>query len=192
MKPHLALSLSFLFLILVAGCSKREMSEAELAALVTLEDVRHFGGHYPQARVTRDRRTDMFGGAVQFEYWVETPESASEYLSLRTQAGWSIDEGGARTTYQAMKLGLRVGGLGLDIADRSEELSYGDESFFGDLLYEGEPVGNVFHCRDGNAFLVVMVAGFHAEDPALWLQMITPRLESLKRLASGGRAAEET
>ena len=89
----------------------------------------------------------------------------------------------ARLVYFAlangMEIGLAIAGDGMELVDRNDLMTWGDESKSMMLMDGADPGGNYFVARSGRRVFMLMLAGAYFDDAAEFEEFLTPVLEHL-------------
>lgn len=164
------------------GCFNRPLEEGDRQLLVTVVDLAGYGATIdPVDASIVERRVQYFDGSLELEYEFEAAESSASPLYLSAVAGLERRKSDALVTYtaqrEAVKLTAKAGGL--DMVPMPSFFSWGDDSLFVMLEYEGVTVGNFFLARKGRKTYFLMLSGFYFDEPALWAELVQPRLDRL-------------
>ena len=183
MQVKFLVAILLLLLVLSCGCAKQAIREADKPLLLTVEDLTPYGlslADYRQHEVFR--RNIYADGAIEIEYVFDPPEESGIHLYLTATASFERTEGDAQLAYLAERKGTTLGAkLGGATVNESERFfAYGDESFFGFLMVEKGPGGNLFITRTGTKIYVVLIGGVYFDNPDDWAELITPKLQYLE------------
>jgi hypothetical protein len=181
MKFHLAILA--IFLILSCGCAKQSIREEDKPLLLTVEDLAPYGlslDNYWQYEVFR--RNINVDGAIEIEYEFDPPEESGINLYLAVAASFERTTKDAKVAYLMEQKGTTFGAKlgGAAVSESMEFFTYGDESFFGFLMGEKGPGGNLFITRTGTKVYVVLIGGVYFDSPDDWAELITPKLQYLE------------
>ena len=165
-----------------AGCARKEMSAAEKEMLLRAQDLAPYGFEVGDAaRHETFSKTVYFDRSYELEYEYETPEgSGLDPLYLSVSVSFEESAADAKTTQGAQKIGLNAGSYlnGLRMEEKKDFFRYGDESTYYVLLSkEGVPGGSYFVTREGSRVYSLIVAGAVFDDPAVWAEFVTPKLQ---------------
>ena len=178
-RRFLAYTLTVFLYGLLGSCATAPLSPRDKAVLITAADLNPMGASLPAVftEFEHNQKTSRIDGGVEIEYQFDASQVGRGYPYIYTTINHETTVSSAVAAYGAVKAGL--GMAGLDARDDSEHYRYGDWSYFGTLLFEGEPRGLVFYMRDDLTVYTVMISGFSMNVDAMWKQLILPRLEML-------------
>ncbi len=164
----------------LSGCASTPLQPQDTAVLVTAADLGPLGAPLPAdfPRFEQSRKTELLG-SVELEYQFDARAAGGAYPYLYSTINRETTVSSAVAAYGAVKAGL--GMADIEARDDSERFRYGDWSYFGTLLRDGEPRGFVFYMRDDLTVYLLMVSGTHIDVEQLWQQLLLPRLEMLNR-----------
>jgi hypothetical protein len=116
----------------------------------------------------------------ELEYEYDDPSEAAPYLTC--SVGWEPKVSDAVTGYLMMWHGgtaaLRFGAdTPLTVVERNDLFRWGDQSRFGILTRNGNPVGNVFMARHGKTVFYVLFSGVYFDDAEALAELLKPVLE---------------
>jgi hypothetical protein len=181
MKVTFLVAILAIFLI-PCGCAQQSIREEDNPLLLIVEDLVPYGlsfEHYRQYEVFR--RNIFVDGAIEIEYEFDPPDDSGINLYLSVTASFEPSEGDAKLAYltelKGTTLGAKLGGV--TVTESKEFFAYGDESFFGFLMGEKGPGGNVFITRTGTKVYAVVIGGVFFDSRDDWAELITPKLRYL-------------
>ena len=182
MKTKFLISILAIFLILSA-CAKQSIREEDKPLLLTVEELTPYGlslDNYRQYEVFR--RHIYVDGAIEVEYEFDPPEESGINLYLTVAASFEGTERDAKSAYVIERKGTTIGAKlgGVTVTESKEFFTYGDESFFGFLMGEKGPGGNLFITRTGTKVYLVLIGGVYFDNPDDWAELITPKLQYLE------------
>ena len=183
MKRNLLVTILAIILILACSCAKQSIREADKPLLLTVEDLTPYGlslDNYRQHEVFR--RNIYVDGAIEVEYEFDPPEDSGINLYLTVAASFERTERDAKFAYLTGRKGTTLGANlgGVTVTELKEFFAYGDESFFGFLMGEKGPGGNLFITRTGTKVYLVLIGGVYFDNPDDWAELITPKLQYLE------------
>lgn len=172
-----------ILLILSCGCAKQSIREEDKPLLLTVEELAPYGlslDNYRQYEVFR--RNIYVDGAIEVEYEFDPPDDSGIHLYLSVAASFEPTEGDAKLAYLTERKGTTLGAKlgGVTVTESKEFFTYGDESFFGFLMGEKGPGGNLFITRAGTKVYVVLMGGVYFDNQDDWAELITPKLQYLE------------
>lgn len=170
-------------LIFSFSCAKQSIHEEDKPLLLTVEELVPYGlnvENYQQYEVFR--RTIYVDGAIEVEYEFNPPEDSGINLYLSVTASFEPTEGDAKLAYLTEQKGTAIGAKlgGVTVTESEEFFAYGDESFFGFLMGEKGPGGNLFITRIGTKVYVVLIGGVYFDQKDDWAELIIPKLQYLE------------
>jgi hypothetical protein len=179
-RRRLALSAALALGPMLAGCASTPLQPQDTALLVTAADLEPLGAALPAdfPAFERSAKTELLG-SVEMEYEFDARTAGGGYPYLYSSINRETTVSSAVAAYGAVKAGLRRADL--QARDDSGRFRYGDWSYFGTLLADGDPRGFVFYMRDDLTVYLLMVSGMHMDVEQLWEQLLLPRLEMLTR-----------
>lgn len=172
------LSCAGIVLILtLTGCATA-LQPRDTALLVTAGDLEDFGAALPAdfPSFEHSRRTELLG-SQELEYEFDARTASTGYPYVYSTISREPTVSSAVAAYGAVKAG--VGMAGIETRDDSERFRYGDWSYFGTLVADGEERGFVFYMRDDLTVYLLMLSGMQMDVEQLWEQLLLPRLEML-------------
>ena len=183
MKRKLLVTTLAIILILSWSCAKQSIRKADKPLLLTVEDLTPYGlslDNYRQYEVFR--RHIYVDGAIEVEYEFDPPEESGINLYLTVAVSFERTERDAKFAYLAERKGTTIGAKlgGAPVTESKEFYNYGDESFFGFLMGEKGPGGNLFITRVGTKVYVVLIGGVFFDNPDDWEELISPKLQYLE------------
>jgi hypothetical protein len=172
-----------ILLIFSCGCAKQSIREEDKPLLLTVEELAPYGlslDNYRQYEVFR--RNIYVDGAIEVEYEFDPPDDSGIHLYLSVTASFEPTEGDAKLAYLTERKGTTLGAKlgGVTVTESKEFFAYGDESFFGFLMGEKGPGGNLFITRAGTKVYVVLMGGVYFDNQDDWAELITPKLQYLE------------
>lgn len=172
-----------ILLIFSFSCAKQSIQEEDKPLLLTIEELVPYGlsvENYRQYEVFR--RNIYVDGAIEIEYEFDPPEGSGINLYLSVTASFEPTEGDAKLAYLTERKGTTLGAKlgGVTVTESKEFFAYGDESFFGFLMGEKGPGGNLFITRTGTKVYVVLMGGVYFDQKDDWAELITPKLQYLE------------
>jgi hypothetical protein len=180
------LSAGAIIIYALGGCASAPLQPQDTALLVTAADLEPFGATLPVdfPVFERSSKTELLG-SLELEYQFDARAAGGAYPYLYSTINRETTVSSAVAAYGAVKAGL--GMADIEARDDSERFRYGDWSYFGTLLHEGEARGFVFYMRDDLTVYLLMVSGMHMDVEQLWEQLLLPRLEMLNRTRLSSR-----
>jgi hypothetical protein len=183
MKIKFHLAILAILLILFCGCSEQSIREEDKPLFLIVEELAPYGlilENYRQYEVFR--RNTYVDGAIEVEYEFDPPEDSGINLYLSVTASFERTERDAKLAYlteqKGTTLGAKLGGAA--VSELKGFFTYGDESFFGFLMGEKGPGGNLFMTRTGTKVYVVLIGGVYFDNLDDWSELITPKLQYLE------------
>jgi hypothetical protein len=164
---------------LASGCATTPLAPRDKAVLVTAADLLDLGADLPLtfAEYEHNHKTSRIDGGVEIEYQFDARDSGEGYPYIYSTINRETTLSSAVAAYGAVKAGLGLADL--EARDDSVRFRYGDWSWFGTLVFEGEVRGFVFCMRDELTVYTLMISGFPMDVDAMWGQLVLPRLEML-------------
>ena len=183
MKTKLLMTMLAMLVALSCGCAEQSIREEDKPLLVTVEDLAPYGlslDNYQQYEVFR--RNVYIDGAIEIEYEFDPPEESGINLYLSVAASFEPTTKDAKVAYVMEQKGTTFGAKlgGAAVRESKEFFTYGDESFFGFLMGEKGPGGNLFITRIGTKVYIVLIGGVFFDNPDDWAELITPKLQYLE------------
>jgi len=185
--PHALLpGMVLVILVAIAGCASAPLQPQDKALLVTVADLEPYGALLPVdfPAFEHSSKTELLG-SLELEYEFDARAARGPYPYLYSTINRETTVSSAVAAYGALKSGLGLADI--EARDDSERFRYGDWSYFGTLLHQGEERGFVFCMRDDLTVYLLMVSGVDMEVEHLWQQLLLPRLEMLSRTRLGSR-----
>jgi hypothetical protein len=169
--------------ILSCGCAEQSIHEKDKPLLLTVADLAPYGvspDNYQQYEVFR--RNIYVDGAIEIEYEFDPPEDSGINFYLSVVASFERTTKDAKVAYLMERKGTTFGAKlgGAAVSESMEFFTYGDESFFGFLMGEKGPGGNLFITRTGTKVYVVLIGGVYFDNADDWAELITPKLQYLE------------
>jgi hypothetical protein len=170
----------------LAGCASVPLQPQDTALLVTAADLEPMGAALPTdfPAFEHGSKTELLG-SMELEYEFDARAAGGAYPYLYSTINRETTVSSAVAAYGAVKAGL--GMADIQARDDSARFRYGDWSYFGTLLADGDPRGFVFCMRDDLTVYLLMVSGVDMEVEQLWEQLLLPRLEMLSRTRLSSR-----
>jgi hypothetical protein len=183
MKMKFLVAILVILLVFSCGCSKQSIREEDKPLLLTVEDLVPYGlsvENYEQYEVFR--RNIYVDGAIAIEYEFDPPEDSGINFYLAVAVSFERAERDAKSAYVMERKGTTFGAKlgGAAVSEAKGFFTYGDESFFGFLMGEKGPGGNLFITRTGTKVYVVLIGGVYFDNPDDWAELITPKLQYLE------------
>ena len=182
---HIKFFIAILTILLIFSfsCAKQSIREEDIPLLLTVEELVPYGlslENYRQHEVFR--RNIYVDGAIEIEYEFDPPEDSGINLYLSVTASFEPTKGDAKLAYLTEREGITLGAKlgGVTVTESKEFFAYGDESFFGFLMGEKGPGGNVFITRTGTKVYAVLMGGVYFDYKDDWAELITPKLQYLE------------
>ncbi|MDE0817524.1 MAG: hypothetical protein OSA92_07690 [Pirellulaceae bacterium] len=72
-----------------------------------------------------------------------------------------------------------IGDADVEVIERNDLFSWGDESTFAILSIDGEPFGNMFSTRHGNLAFFIVFSGIYTDDREIAGELLLPALNQL-------------
>lgn len=179
---HAPLLFALALALCAAGCARAEMGEAEKELLLRAQDLAPYGFEVGDASKHESfSKTVYFDKSYELDYEYETPEgSGLDPLYLNVSVSFERSVADAKMTQGALRVGLSAGSYlhDLKMEERKDFFSYGDESAYYVLLSkENVPGGSYFVTREGTRVYSLIVAGALFDDPEMWAELVTPKLQ---------------
>lgn len=170
-------------LLILSGCAKQSIREEDKPLLLTVEELAPYGlslDNYRQYEVFR--RHIYVDGAIEVEYEFDPPADSGINLYVSVAASFERTERDAKLAYLTERKGTTLGAKlgGVSVTELKEFFTYGDESFFGFLMGEKGPGGNLFITRTGTKVYVVLMGGVYFDNRDDWAELITAKLQYLE------------
>ena len=167
---------------LLLACVDQQIEDRDRALFVTVKDLEEYGIRMEPSIPAVERRIRYLDRSLEIEYELDASEDAEQPLYLSSTAGLDVSEREAKVTYAALRAGFKVGVKwgGLEVSPDPEFYSYGDDSYFALLLYDGRPAGNVFLMREGARTYSLVLSGIYFDEISSWKALVEPRLASLR------------
>jgi hypothetical protein len=179
------LVLGFLFwLALTAACREVAVAEKDKALFITARELRPYGYNFERPeKYEKFTKTYFYDNTYQIDYEFESPEEQKDQsLYLAESVSVEKKEADARFTRSTeewgISLGIKAGGL--QIEEKKDFYSYGDNSAFYVLKEDGRPVGNYFTTRVGKKSFSFLITGMYIDDVRFCREVLEPRLEAFK------------
>ncbi|TWU12228.1 hypothetical protein CA54_10510 [Symmachiella macrocystis] len=113
-------------------------------------------------------KTKFLDGSYDLEYEYDRPDDDSEpylYCSVTVDRNKAEAHASFLATLQATQLGIKLFAEGeTNMVQRSDVFSWGEESQFAIVEFEGEPIGNMFIAREQNYTFYFVVYGVYFDD----------------------------
>jgi hypothetical protein len=172
-----------ILLIFSFSCAKQSIREDDIPLLLTVEELVPYGlslENYRQYEVFR--RNIYVDGAIEIEYEFDPPEDSGINLYLSVTASFEPTKSDAKLAYLMERKGTTLGAKlgGVTVTESKQFFAYGDESFFGFLMSEKGPGGNLFITRTGTKVYAVLMGGVYFDHKDDWAELITPKLQYLE------------
>lgn len=183
MKTKLLMTMLILLVALSCGCAEQSIREEDKPLLVTVADLAPYGLTLDNYRPYEVFRRNIYvDGAIEIEYEFDPPEESGINLYVAVTASFERTVKDAKVAYLMEQKGTAVGAKlgGAAVSESKEFFTYGDESFFGFLMGEKGPGGNLFIMRTGTKVYVVLIGGVYFDNPDDWDELITPKLQYLE------------
>ena len=180
---HALLLFALALALCAAGCTHKEMSEAEKELILRAHDFAPYGFEVgdpsPHEKFSK---TVYFDRSSELEYEFQTPDDTPGLnpLYLNVTVMFEKDVSDARVSQGATKLGLSAGTYleGLKLEETKNFFRYGDESTYYVLkTKEGVPGGSYFVTREGSKVYAVLIAGAVFDDAESYAELLTPKLQ---------------
>ena len=170
-------------LIFACGCARQSIREEDKPLLLTVAELAPYGlspDNYRQYEVFR--RNIFVDGTIEVTYEFDPPDDSGINIYLSVAASFEHTESDAKLAYITERKGTTIGAKlgGVSITESKGFFTYGDESFFGFLMGEKGPGGNLFITRTGTKLYVVLIGGVYFDNQDDWAQLITPKLQYLE------------
>lgn len=164
---------------LLTGCTTTPLAPEDKAVLIMVADLEPMGASLPSGytEYERNQKISRIDGGVELEYHFDARDAGKGYPYIYTTINRETTVSSAVAAYGAVKTGLATAGR--SARDDSERYRYGDWSYFGTLLFDGEARGLIFYMRDELTVYTLVISGFTMDMEAMWEQLILPRLEIL-------------
>jgi hypothetical protein len=147
-------------------------------------------GYTPDPSGETLQKTRYIDDSFEIEYVYDLPED-DEAPYLSHSVTFEPSESDASTTYVSLWGGTKVafyvfGEVQVEVKEKNELFSWGDESRFGLLLADGQPFGNVFVARKGKRVVYLLVSGIYFDEAESFSGFLSPYLEKLEVFAVEG------
>jgi hypothetical protein len=118
------------------------------------------------------------GKPATYDYRIIAPDSADYSLFVQNTIHFNQTPAQAGSRYRSLLLGHRIGQefFPTEMIARDGYYHWGDESFYGEYVMNGEPYGQFFLTRTGTTVFMLAVSGLYMDkntlaqllDPLLW------------------------
>lgn len=162
------------------GCATTPLDPGDKAVLIMVADLESVGASLPSGytEYERNRKISRVDGGIELEYSFDARGAGKGYPYIYTSINRETTLSSAAAAYGAMKAGLATAGR--SARDDSDRYRYGDWSYFGTLLFDGQARGLIFQMRDDLTVYNLVISGFTMDVDAMWTQLILPRLQMLR------------
>jgi hypothetical protein len=170
------------FVILFAlGCERKlTVQESDKAPLLRVGDLVPYGFNFENIeRYETFTKTKSIEGSYDIDYEFDVPDTEDKRLFLHVTVSVARKKSDARINEGAESIALRYAlkAKGIEEEEIPNFYRYGDASSFYLLKKEGKSVGNYFTVREGNKTYSLIMSGMYFDDPALWKELIEPKLK---------------
>ena len=170
-------------LLFVAACFSEGVRRDDLPLLVTIEDLQPYGFDFSALKqhetISRNR---YFDRSLEVVYEFESPESHPQTLYLSVTVNFERNAREATSSYRLesgfLTMGAKIGGA--EIEGVPNFFEWGDESFFGNIVADGQVGGNIFRARKGRKLYLIIIAGIYFDNPEDWAELVSPKLRYLE------------
>lgn len=170
-------------MVLACSCAKQSIRAEDKPLLLTVEELAPYGLSLDNYRQYEVFRRDIYvDGAIEVAYEFDPPDDSGINFYLSVTASFERTKGDAKLAYIAERKGTTLGAKlgGVTVTESKEFFTYGDEAFFGFLMGEKGPGGNLFITRIGTKVYVVLMGGVYFDNRDDWAELITPKLQYLE------------
>jgi hypothetical protein len=171
-----------LVLIWAAATKTLPISESDTQVIVTANDlVPYFDDYAPTIEHESFQKVQYLDQSVELTYEYDSPNENDPFVS--TTISYERNKGDASGVYLAtwtfQKLGLKSEDQKFELEELDSFYSIGDRSRFANIMYGGEPVGHLFLVQKGNTVYSFILTGFLIEDPSVWMELFSERIQNL-------------
>ncbi len=163
--------------------------ESDKDYLITIKDLEEYGIDIPDNYKAYETgsRVSWLDGSMIIEYEYEQidngePDNGEPVIYIHCSVGINKSESDARLSFEARQVGMGLGEL--EVRNRDDEFSWGENSLFCETMWEEIPCGMVFAGYKDNYDYFLMIAGFYFEDADMWKELISPHLANLEGLSN--------
>ena len=172
-----------------ATSSEEPLGPNDQAAIVDIDMFLDWSGdtYAPDYSGEKLIKTRFFDGSYDVDYDYDVPEDPNApYLNCNITV--EKNNADAKISYAGMWAGAIVGmhmlGDGdVDVTERNDIFSWGDESTFAILSIDGEPFGNMFSAREGTHVFFIIFSGIYTDDGESASDLLLPALNHLQMYA---------
>lgn len=187
-KLILIIILGLVSLVLIVGlagylifkASEKPVTESDRQLVVRASDlIPYFEDFNPSEEYESLKRLKYFVGTQELLYEYDSQLDGDPYIN--NTVTYDTRASDALMTYSiewsAQAVTFKVYGMYLE----EDDSIYNPEgkSKFGNIFYEGEPVGHVFVYQKKNTVYAFTISGFIMQDPEIWHELFDHRLEAL-------------
>ena len=172
-----------------ATSSEEPLGPDDRAAIVDIDTFLAWSGdaYTPDYSGETIIKTRFFDDSYDVDYDFDVPEDPdAPYLNCNITI--EKDETEAAASYvgrwAGALLGMQImGGADVEVNERNDLFSWGDESTFAILSVDGEPFGNMFSARKGSRAFFIVFSGIYTDDGEIAGELLLPALNQLHTYA---------
>lgn len=183
MTKKLILIILVFLLINLTGCVEGEMTDEQLAMLVTFDDLNMFdiGDFETESCESYMSKTNIDGSLeIEYEFDSAKNENNTDYLLISSQVevNESIREAkeSFRLTIDAFRLGLSISNKSLKLVEDKELFKWGDEYYSSYIVANDNIVGNLITARKDNKIFSLILMGIYFDDKDLLMELLGSKL----------------
>ena len=172
----------------VFTATEEELTVADRGRIVDVEMLAEMieGGYTPDPACEKIVRLRYLDRAYEVDYEYDDPDDPNApYLNCCLTV--EPKHGDALTSYvtswQAARLGMAWGAdVEVEIVERNDLFSWGDQSRFAIIHADGQPSGNLFVARKGKAVFYLILGGVYFDDGEAFGELVRPALSNVASL----------
>jgi hypothetical protein len=155
-------------------------SQAERQLVVDIELLAEFlGGFEPRLEHQTAVKRTFLDSSYEIDYLYDNPEEAHPYIECCLAV--DTDVMGAEASYFGMWSGSKMGihltaEVDVEIAERNDLFSWGDQSRFAILQVDGQPTGYLFVARKGKKVFHLLIGGVYLDEVSEFKSLVEPVL----------------
>jgi hypothetical protein len=183
MTKKLILIILVFLLINLTGCVEGEMTDEQLAMLVTFDDLNMFDiGDFETESCESYMSKTNIDGSLEIEYEFDSAKNGNnrDYLLISSQVevNESIREAkeSFRLTIDAFRLGLSISNKSLKLVEDKELFKWGDEYYSSYIVANDNIVGNLITARKDNKIFSLILMGIYFDDKDLLMELLGSKL----------------
>jgi len=168
-----------------ATSTEEALGPNDRAAIVDIDMFLDWSGdpYAPDYRGEKVVKTRFIDDSYDIDYDFDVPEDPdAPYLNCNITIEKTETDAAASYVgrWAGAILGMQIiGGADVEVIERDDLFSWGDESTFAILSIDGEPFGNMFSTRDGNRAFFIVFSGMYTDDGEIAGELLLPALNQL-------------